>query len=716
MPFFGTVIVVEKKDKIDWAGWSNDLRTYTSGKGTEETQWRTATWSPTALSEIGGCVLAALTNNQEALVFEPSKNSHRGEWIETFDFTSALAHLLLPCAREEEDPETLTAEGELDRTLQIFQCQATSISWSLPVEGTLGDYSLLAIGHKSGHVSLWRRWAGKMEVLHRYRVHDEAQWIKALSWSPWQLRRKGPKTLAVSFLAVADSSGQAWNMEVTEDVSAPRIAIVQDLQNVEEDANGVSAAQPLSLASRDGRQITQFCWILQNGVYRLAYTKLGTLNCVTLKPALSNSSTLMAISEDIELELECVGASQWTGATPFASCAGIVYVPSSQTLVVALSSSCFYTVAMHPTPAFAPPSETIPSSTDLTARMRRVFVNQPRSSLQSTRYSHLVATPTKREGAKTSGFTSFGEDGELAWTSELDLPHQALYRQNPAIRTTLFVSRLIAEPVNSSDTLEGFRSLLESPPNSRIKSPLAALRSLLHYIHDNQQDTTFLDGLYSILQHTKETFPPVSSAAMTREDTLATFGKELFGEPGIECLRLKETVARFITRLPHVNSTTQVSVGLLQASLSRRVAQELLSRISVILSRAETHLTTEELAVSGRILLASASIQIEDASTSAGPDSLSSSFNGTEQCPACSAPVQFSSIRRAQCSNGHEWERCSLTLAMLSSIKVRTCIGCERKALISARAMEETEVGLVDLLLRVATCCLYCGGRWMRIR
>lgn len=23
MPFFGTVIVVEKKDKIDWAGWSN---------------------------------------------------------------------------------------------------------------------------------------------------------------------------------------------------------------------------------------------------------------------------------------------------------------------------------------------------------------------------------------------------------------------------------------------------------------------------------------------------------------------------------------------------------------------------------------------------------------------------------------------------------------------------------------------------------------------
>lgn len=40
-------------------------------------------------------------------------------------------------------------------------------------------------------IGIGRRWAGKMEVLHRYRVHDEAQWIKALSWSPWQLRRKG---------------------------------------------------------------------------------------------------------------------------------------------------------------------------------------------------------------------------------------------------------------------------------------------------------------------------------------------------------------------------------------------------------------------------------------------------------------------------------------------------------------------------------------------
>lgn len=37
-----------------------------------------------------------------------------------------------------------------------MSCLDPGISWSLPVEGTLGDYSLLAIGHKSGHVSLWR--------------------------------------------------------------------------------------------------------------------------------------------------------------------------------------------------------------------------------------------------------------------------------------------------------------------------------------------------------------------------------------------------------------------------------------------------------------------------------------------------------------------------------------------------------------------------------
>lgn len=61
---------------------------------------------------------------------------------------------------------------------------------------------------------------------------------------------------------------------------------------------------------------------------------------------------------------------------------------------------------------------------------------------------------------------------------------------------------------------------------------------------------------------------------------------------------------------------------------------------------------------------------------------------------------------------GHRWERCSITLRVVETVKVRTCAGCERKALL--------ESGRADLVvatvLAKASCCLFCGGRWIVAR
>lgn len=69
---------------------------------------------------------------------------------------------------------------------------------------------------------------------------------------------------------------------------------------------------------------------------------------------------------------------------------------------------------------------------------------------------------------------------------------------------------------------------------------------------------------------------------------------------------------------------------------------------------------------------------------------------------------------------GLDADRCSVTLAVLSTVNVRTCVGCERKALLAldgGRPEDGKErLGVIDTVLKVATCCLYCGGRWMRIR
>lgn len=170
-------------------------------------------------------------------------------------------------------------------------------------------------------------------------------------------------------------------------------------------------------------------------------------------------------------------------------------------------------------------------------------------------------------------------------------------------------------------------------------------------------------------------------------------------------------------------------------------------------------LTAQELAISGRILLASASLLPSAASTPSPdepilpPDALSTAFEGTETCPACKAAISFANIRKAACSNGHQWgafrnlslsrppprglqkltslilddgtERCSITLAVVASVQVRTCTSCERKALIklvpeptsgSGGEGAGNSVEVINGILKTTTCCLYCGGRWMRIR
>lgn len=52
----------------------------------------------------------------------------------------------------------------------------------------------------------------------------------------------------------------------------------------------------------------------------------------------------------------------------------------------------------------------------------------------------------------------------------------------------------------------------------------------------------------------------------------------------------------------------------------------------------------------------------------------------------------------------------------MATVKVRTCTGCERKALNTVGAGEEELSSVCTALLKASTCCIYCGGRWMRLR
>lgn len=103
-----------------------------------------------------------------------------------------------------------------------------------------------------------------MEILHRYRMDNSAGWITQLSWSPWIMFNDGDKQFAMASLAVGDSSGAVWSLEITQDVTSPRLALQLGTNgmDVDEDASGISAAQPLPLGVPDRRPVEQFKWII----------------------------------------------------------------------------------------------------------------------------------------------------------------------------------------------------------------------------------------------------------------------------------------------------------------------------------------------------------------------------------------------------------------------------------------------------------------------
>ena len=77
------------------------------------------------------------------MIYEPPNNAYKGTWNEGWDLSSNLTRRLVEGV-EEECPSI------------VLQCQATFVSWSPAVESMAGDWSILAVGHKSGHISLWR--------------------------------------------------------------------------------------------------------------------------------------------------------------------------------------------------------------------------------------------------------------------------------------------------------------------------------------------------------------------------------------------------------------------------------------------------------------------------------------------------------------------------------------------------------------------------------
>ncbi|GAA5868050.1 hypothetical protein JCM1840_003665 [Sporobolomyces johnsonii] len=709
LTFAMTDIKVEKKNILRWGDWADEPDL--AAMGAIEPFWRAAAWSPSGLNALGGCVLATLTTNNEVAFFEPAKNAFKGEWEETFDLTSTLVETIANARA----PKAIEQTPDMRREMVglIAKCQTNSLAWSSAVPGSTSDLSLLALGHRSGEVSMWRYGPDRTATLvHRFRPGERANWITLLNWSSWTV---GAST-ASACLAIGDADGRVWSIEISQGLSTTD----------DDSAASVSVSECLPIGESDRRAPTQFCWVDREPSQRqLVYTKLGTANIATVQPC-ANDAKWVVLKQD-EVELQTGEADVWVGVTPWATCSGLHYTPSTDSLLLVLSSTLFYRL-----PLDSPPP-TAAASLSLTSAARQLFVEVItglRRKLDRHKGAEVglgAAGVGRREGCRVLGMVGLegGKGGRVAYVYETDRPDSLSYRTLSTIKTYLSVAELEGEPT-PAEMLQHVDELLSSPSNAQTLSPLVRLRPLLQYVLDHADDAGFVSPLLDKLAPVE----PPSFTAPGGSTVRDRFLESLFGEEAFERLRCKEIVARVLARQPHLPADRQHQAFVTQLSLSRQLIKEALTRTAASFG-SSPQLSGPSRALLSRLVLAASSLlpALDPASIGTSEplfpaDALASAFEADEACPACRAPVPLANVRFACCESGHQWERCSITLAIVSTVHVRTCTSCERKALLdlpsssssSSKEGEGERDAAVREVLEAATCCLYCGGRWMKVR
>ncbi|GAA6060567.1 hypothetical protein JCM10212_006802 [Sporobolomyces blumeae] len=746
--FDKTILKVDKKNIVKWGDWVEDIDASTTGS--IDPLWRSATFSPSGLSTLGGCVLATLTTNAEVVLFEPPKDLLNGEWEETFDLTSSIINDVVnpnvPLGYEQN------VEMRRRTVVLLTQAQCSAIAWSRGVARLAQDASLLAVGHRSGHVSFWRYGKRETTCLLRTRPPGKASWITLIKWSECVETSDGFRT----HLAVSDAEGRVWVSTVTRSRERGGSKVGDEVE--------VSSVE---IEGMDRRAATQFCWIEGPGQdLRLAYTKLGTVTVIAFERDGGELKVVDRRQVGLEMEDPAKVRPVWMGATNYAPCSGLTHSETTDHLVVHLSSTLLYRVELSPTL----PSTVLPSR-DLTRTSRETLkqvLARHRAGARQDRHKGDDTGDWRKkmswkEGGRVLGSVPLaGRIGETehAWIFEVERPDYITYRVPSTSRTFLAVSGSEGEPTEQ-EVLTRIEEALTGPLSSSAEAdPGHQLLPILDALSLYASSESFVTRAVELLSAggSAQASPQTERLSESVGDR---FSAALYGSDEIERLRRKLLVVEHLMVLPDLAVDCELGIDCVFLDVSRALVSQVASRVAAVLGQTSSLSEVEKPLLSQLLLASSALGPFEGLADLASPDRaqvdpdlLSTAFESTETCPACREPVALANLREATCRRGHRWERCSITTALISSVDVRTCSSCRRKALVTVGIVVDDDddarprhgvpedgegsrthdagdgegtdrdgsrssgraTARVDELLRGATCCVYCGGRWVKVR
>ncbi|WAR62224.1 hypothetical protein PtB15_14B319 [Puccinia triticina] len=900
IPFFMTIIEINKQLGVNWSAHSNVISTITPPN--DDRFWRTASWSPSGLSRLGSCLLAALSTTCDVFVFSPTRNFQTGLWEikETLNLSEELLKIFYrfypaivghpedPPEPVDVSPETAwdeSAEGNEKRsrfTSCVLRTQATCLAWSpayfhceseIPSPKQFDelydvDFSLLAVGHRRGDISLWRHTSnGEMELGSLNPICPNGHTLNLLSWSDWKLsaRRRvdDPSThqyQLTSHLAVANSKGVVYLLHLFRPFERP-IKVLSPLSRIEITTIGVYQ-DPLNQSS-----ITYFKWLPSCGNYppRLVLSRLGEIVLVSLSSApaeqQSDYQSRFSIGRTQVIQLPVLQPHDdrfcWADCNSWASCTGISAIPTGIpgiTQIVAMLSNGLMFVfreSSHSDPSSTSSSpansleldlaHSVQLSLDFRAKFRSIgfSAHPPPNNIPITKQnvmnvfgssvlSSLQHVSGDRQQLHSTDQMALSNGCIMSWLYEIDAPNKFRYKPEnyqilqfcladfdpvgsrqhpvklprrmqllgilenqinwimPAMFAKLVSSLLVSPPLRLFNIFNILHSIFsDTGPRESASFDLltSTLSKLLDFLQLERLGENYNEPFYSALpDHQPDLDPQEVKASLALKSQLIN---QILYNPNLDHLRLKANLCHFLlarvdkVRFPSLRSRLVEA----KVSISRIIHRLVLQNIAQFFVRHQGQLSDDERPVFHRYQHASKAIawfpepSIEQLLEPdeidhklLDQDRLSLAFDASadnvtppiptgaedqemEKCPACLQSVCFDSLRFAICRVGHVWDRCSVTFQILSTIKVRICTGCGRKARsrgsgedrkISREdegSREEAQTGpgahpqehppstsiqpedvvdidrldrfsFVQVLLDSSACCWHCGGRW----
>ncbi|GBB84649.1 hypothetical protein RclHR1_11210003 [Rhizophagus clarus] len=199
--------------------------------------FRCATWSPNGTSNLKGCLFIAITTKYNVSIYGPKVNPINSDWIEIENMTENIIS-----SYTNEKVEDITDEIIAD------QLQSISVSWSpLCIGENFDPISIIAIGSKAGTITFWSYNNGA-NFLYRLQAHET--WVTTSSWSQWV--NLGNNQYASSFVTgCVEGSVYLWQVSLSRDFSD------------NENGNGkilLSITLRMTLTNEDGRMADIMKW------------------------------------------------------------------------------------------------------------------------------------------------------------------------------------------------------------------------------------------------------------------------------------------------------------------------------------------------------------------------------------------------------------------------------------------------------------------------